>query len=106
MALQSLGPLIQIVGDSVQLLVRVIHKSVAITVSRQEQSACHQSNRAARSGGAVQEGRAAVCRKPDGLPGNRWVCQSRPATDVGAIALALPGCPKSLCIRKIPSPAK
>jgi len=60
MALQSLGPLIQIVGDSVQLLVRVIHKSVAITVSRQEQSACHQSNRAARSGGAVQEGQASV----------------------------------------------
>jgi hypothetical protein len=60
MALQSHGPLIQIVGESVQLLVRVIHKSVAIAVSRQEQSACHRSNLAARSGGAAEEGRAAV----------------------------------------------
>ena len=74
MALQSRGPLIQIVSNRVQLLVRVIHKSIGITVSRLEQSACHQSNRAERSGCAAEEGQAAVRRqtrrfigKPKGL---------------------------------------
>jgi hypothetical protein len=32
MAPQSLGALIEIVGESVQLLVRVIHKSIGVTV--------------------------------------------------------------------------
>jgi hypothetical protein len=45
-------------------------------------------------------------RKPDGLSRNRWACQSRAATDSGAIAFALAGCRKSLCMREIPSPAE